>query len=106
MKDIQTNLAYLERRNEDLLQIKKVSEQIKGITEFMGQEVKLQGQEIDKIEEYVKEIHSFVVAAESEIREASVGGKKNYKKLILISIALIMVIGFIVGMIILIIINI
>jgi hypothetical protein len=48
LKDVVTNQAYLEKRKEDLLQIKKVSAQIREITEVMGEEVKQQGLQIGK----------------------------------------------------------
>jgi hypothetical protein len=46
MAEVVSNQAYLEKRKEDLLQIKKISSQIRDITEVMGQEVKLQGKQI------------------------------------------------------------
>jgi t-SNARE complex subunit (syntaxin) len=78
---------YLEKRKEELENIKKVTTQIVEISNHLRVEVVAQGENITKIESHVSEANTNVKKAEFEIETAEKETRNHTRRYIILSLA-------------------
>jgi hypothetical protein len=94
VQDIQSNMDFLQKRQEELEEIKKISGQVKEITVAMKEEVKTQGEKLNQAEDLTKEAKDNAIKAELEIQEAEQMTQGNSKKIwIVVIIVVLAVVG-------------
>jgi hypothetical protein len=79
IQELHENQEYLKKRELDLLEIKKISSQVKDITLHMQQQVQTQKEKLDSIEANVTESKQNVIKAEFEISQAEIKSRNNKK---------------------------
>lgn len=91
------NEETLQKRRNELEEIKQTSGQIAGMAKQIKQDIHEQGMALDQVENNVIEAMDNVNIAEQEIKEADKISKKSNKKLIWIIIVVIIGIAIILG---------
>jgi hypothetical protein len=92
VKDLVDNTEYLKKRQAELEDIKKVSSQVKSLSEMTKNEVKKQGEGLKSIEQSVSESNTNAKKAELEILEAEKITRKSNSKILCIVLILILVV--------------
>jgi t-SNARE complex subunit (syntaxin) len=82
LKEVVGNKEALEIRQKELEHIKKISGQLKGMTEHMALTVKEQGEVFGKLEDHVVEIKDNALGAEHEIGLAEKDTRRTTRKLV------------------------
>jgi t-SNARE complex subunit (syntaxin) len=80
VQDLQDNSEYIRKRQEELEDIKKISSQVRDITNVMRSEVDTQGKNLKSIEENVTQTKDNVIKAEFEISQAEKTTRSTYKR--------------------------
>ena len=94
--ELSNNKEMLEKRTNDLLEIKNISSQVAEMSTNIGIEINNQGKMIDTIENNVDETEENTKKAYKEALETEIIMNKSKKKLYCFAALLILLIGFIV----------
>ena len=94
--ELSNNKEMLEKRTNDLLEIKNISSQVAEMSTNIGIEINNQGKMIDTIENNVDETEENTKKAYKEALETEIIMNKSKKKLYCLAALMILLIGFIV----------
>jgi t-SNARE complex subunit (syntaxin) len=84
VKEVLAEERYLERRHDELNDIKKITSQIVDLSNHMRSDVQAQGDNMNKIESHVGEIKENAKRAEFEIETAEKETRGSSKKYIIL----------------------
>ena len=96
IKEFSNNDEMLQRRTNDLIEIKNISAQVAEMSTTIGLEINEQGKKLDTIENNVDETEENTKKAYKEALETEIIMNKSKKKLYCLAALLILLIGFIV----------
>ena len=96
IKEFSNNDEMLQRRTNDLIEIKNISAQVAEMSTTIGLEINEQGKKLDIIENNVDETEENTKKAYKEALETEIIMNKSKKKLYCLAALLILLIGFIV----------
>jgi len=96
IKEFSNNDEMLQRRTNDLIEIKNISAQVAEMSTTIGLEINEQGKKLDTIENNVDETEENTKKAYKEAFETEIIMNKSKKKLYCLAALLILLIGFIV----------
>ena len=96
MREFSNNDEMLQKRTNDLIEIKNISAQVAEMSTTIGIEINEQGKKLDSIENNIDETEENTKKAYKEALETEVIMNKSKKKLYCLAALLILLIGFIV----------
>ena len=96
IKEFSNNDEMLQRRTNDLIEIKNISAQVAEMSTTIGLEINEQGKKLDSIENNVDETKENTKKAYKEALETEIIMNKSKKKLYCLAALMILLIGFIV----------
>ena len=96
MREFSNNDEMLQKRTNDLIEIKNISAQVAEMSTTIGIEINEQGKKLDSIENNIDETEENTKKAYKEALETEVIMNKSKKKLYCLAALMILLIGFIV----------
>ena len=96
IKEFSNNDELLQRRTNDLIEIKSISAQVAEMSTTIGLEINEQGKKLDSIENNVDETEENTKKAYKEALETEIIMNKSKKKLYCLAALMILLVGFIV----------